>query len=286
MGIFRPNKLGYTSEDVEKKSNSYIMSLVDDFKEKINGIVEKFKSDINDAVVEQNNKLNSKADKETVETHLKNINNPHNVTATQVGAYSKEEIGDIENLVEIYGKETVPDRMVSAILNNKYAIDSLGYDCSQKADKTEVDLKADKATTLSGYGIEDAYNKNEVNGKLLAIDGRYKTAEYADIDSLYDPCIYHITDNDKHNGWLLVTHYTEEYEDHHYGTMIGNAFCQLYFHENDNYEGVLEKRTGTNGRWTEWESIGNGSVDLSNVSDKAFLDKLNAVLPDGDEVSY
>ena len=77
MGIFRPNKLGYTSDDVEKKSNSHIMSLVDDFTEKINGIVEKFKSDINGAVDEQNNKLDAKADMETVETHLKNTNNPH-----------------------------------------------------------------------------------------------------------------------------------------------------------------------------------------------------------------
>lgn len=153
--------------------------------------------------------------------------------------------------------------------------------------------KQDTILKLKSFGLTNSEINKILDALAPAIDaaislisGRYKTAEYSDIDSLYEPCIYHIADNDKHNGWLLVTHYTEEYEDHHYGSMIGNVFCQLYFHENDNYEGVLEKRTGTNGLWTEWESIGNGSVDLSNVSDEAFLDKLNAVLPDGDEVSY
>ena len=35
--------------------------------------------------------------------------------------------------------------------------------------KTTVDKKADKATTLAGYGIEDAYNKTEVDNKLKPI---------------------------------------------------------------------------------------------------------------------
>ena len=57
MGIFRPNKLGYTSEDVEKKSNSYIMTLVEKFVTNITDIVNGFKKDINTAVEVQNNEI-------------------------------------------------------------------------------------------------------------------------------------------------------------------------------------------------------------------------------------
>lgn len=286
MGIFRPNKLGYTSDDVEKKSNSYIMTLVEKFVTNITDIVNSFKKDINTAVEVQNNEIDGIS--ERLNQEIVQRDNEDNSL--------KKDVQDLNSeLFNLDGKyENITDKIIDDLDTERLQREGVntGHDkqisdlYAKKADKIAVELKADKATTLSGYGITDAYNKTEVNDKLLAIDGRYKTAEYSDIDSLYEPCIYHIADNDKHNGWLLVTHYTEEYEDHHYGSMIGNAFCQLYFHENDNYEGVLEKRTGTNGRWTEWESIGNGSVDLSNVSDEAFLDKLNAVLPDGDEVSY
>lgn len=37
---------------------------------------------------------------------------------------------------------------------------------NDKADKTALDNKADKATTLAGYGIADAYSKGEVDNAL------------------------------------------------------------------------------------------------------------------------
>ena len=57
MGIFRPNKLGYTSDDEEKKSNSYIMTSVEKFVTNITDIVNSFKTDINTAVEVQNNEI-------------------------------------------------------------------------------------------------------------------------------------------------------------------------------------------------------------------------------------
>lgn len=42
-------------------------------------------------------------------------------------------------------------------------------DLSGYATKAEVDLKADKATTLAGYGIEDAYTKEQVDAKLSSV---------------------------------------------------------------------------------------------------------------------
>ena len=50
-------------------------------------------------------------------------------------------------------------------------------DAQSKVDtlKTTVDTKADKATTLAGYGIEDAYNKTEVEAKLKTIEDNVNT---------------------------------------------------------------------------------------------------------------
>lgn len=41
--------------------------------------------------------------------------------------------------------------------------------------KVTVDKKADKATTLAGYGISDAYNKTEIDGKLKTISDNVNT---------------------------------------------------------------------------------------------------------------
>lgn len=50
-------------------------------------------------------------------------------------------------------------------------------DAQSKVDKLKetVDGKADKATTLAGYGIEDAYTKTDINGKLKVIEGNVNT---------------------------------------------------------------------------------------------------------------
>lgn len=50
-------------------------------------------------------------------------------------------------------------------------------DAQSKVDKLKetVDGKADKATTLAGYGIEDAYTKTDIDGKLKAIKDNVNT---------------------------------------------------------------------------------------------------------------
>ena len=50
--------------------------------------------------------------------------------------------------------------------------------------KTTVAGKADKATTLAGYGIEDAYNKTEIEAKLKTITDNVNTkVDAATVDS-------------------------------------------------------------------------------------------------------
>ena len=72
--------------------------------------------------------LDSKADASTLTSHTGNKSNPHGVTAAQVGAYTKSEI----------------DSTVSNL-------------------NTSISGKAAKSTTLSGYGITDAYTKTQVD---------------------------------------------------------------------------------------------------------------------------
>lgn len=50
-------------------------------------------------------------------------------------------------------------------------------DAQSKVDKLKetVDGKADKATTLAGYGIEDAYTKTDIDGKLKVIEDNVNT---------------------------------------------------------------------------------------------------------------
>lgn len=50
--------------------------------------------------------------------------------------------------------------------------------------KATVDKKADKATTLAGYGITDAYNKTEVDAKHKVIEDNLNTkVDAATVDS-------------------------------------------------------------------------------------------------------
>ena len=71
-----------------------------------------------------------------LKVHTDKKNNPHSVTKAQVG------LGNCDNTSDA-------DKPVST------------------AQQTALNLKADKATTLSGYGITDAYTKTESDGKYL-----------------------------------------------------------------------------------------------------------------------
>ena len=104
--------------------------------------------------------------------HIKDNNNPHNVTKEQIG------LGEVDNTSDI----------------NKPISNAVQLALNLKADKTEVytkeesdekfltehqDIsgKADKATTLEGYGITDAYTKSEVNDLIPTLEGM-ATEEY------------------------------------------------------------------------------------------------------------
>ena len=69
-------------------------------------------------------------------------------------------------------------------------LDAAAQDAQSKVDTlsetltTEIDKKADKSTTLAGYGITDAYTKTEIDGKLQTINTNLNTkVDSATVDS-------------------------------------------------------------------------------------------------------
>ena len=99
--------------------------------------------------------LSSKGVKDSLDEHIADKNNPHNVTKAQVG------LGNVDNTADV-------DKPVSNAVRS--AITTATNDMATKNYVNQQDnLKADKATTLSGYGIADAYTKNETDSKIIAL---------------------------------------------------------------------------------------------------------------------
>ena len=103
-------------------------------------------------------------------------NNADTKIATKVG-----EIGDITVKAYVDGKETTLKTSIKAVDDKVAALGTL----ASKSEVTETDLatalatkingKADKADSLVGYGITDAYTKTEIDGKVSTIEGSIGT---------------------------------------------------------------------------------------------------------------
>ena len=70
--------------------------------------------------------------------HTTNTNNPHNVTKAQIG------LSNVDNTADV-------NKPISTATQNA------------------LNNKADKATTLAGYGITDAYTKSEIDSKISSV---------------------------------------------------------------------------------------------------------------------
>ena len=157
--------------------------------------------------------LDLKADKSALEAHTTNVENPHQVTKAQVG------LGNVDNTSDA-------DKPVSTA--TQAALDL-------KADKATVETslngKADKATTLEGYGITDAYTQTQINDALAlkanAADVYTKTEVDAKVSSVYkfkgtvatvdalptegnvEGDVYNVTSTGENYAWVAATE-TEE----------------------------------------------------------------------------
>ena len=97
--------------------------------------------------------------REELNTHIEDLLNPHQVTKGQIG------LGNVDNTADA-------DKPVS--------------NSTQAAIISAIAPKADKATTLSGYGITDAYTKSKID------------TDYGGVKTLYDN---NVADGGGVNGW-------------------------------------------------------------------------------------
>ena len=95
-------------------------------------------------------------------------------------------IGSKANSSDVYTKDEVDGKIPNVENKADKSTTLAGYGIEDAYTKTEVDgkipnveNKADKSTTLAGYGIQDAYTKSEVDGKIPDISGK------ADADNVY-----------------------------------------------------------------------------------------------------
>ena len=112
-----------------------------------------------------------------LQTHIADYNNPHQVTKAQVGLDRVDNTADLDKPVS----NAVNSAIITAVdglATHAYVDSSVAH----KVDKTYVDsqddLKANKATTLSGYGITDTYTKTETDTKIAN-----KTVNSLSVDS-------------------------------------------------------------------------------------------------------
>ena len=126
--------------------------------------------------------LSSKSVKDSLDEHVADKNNPHQVTKAQVG------LGNVDNTADI--DKPVSNAVSSAIITATTDMVTKAYVNSKDGDLTTlttndktnlvrainevVSVKADKATTLVGYGISDAYTKSEID------------TNYGGVKTLYD----------------------------------------------------------------------------------------------------
>lgn len=125
-----------------------------------------------------NNEITRAESKETaietsLNTHIANKTNPHEVTKVQVG------LSNVDNTADL-------DKPISTAVQNA------------------LENKADRATTLNGYNISDAYTKAEIDSKLTAVykfKGSVNT--YNDLPTTDQTVgdVYNVLDTGDNYGW-------------------------------------------------------------------------------------
>lgn len=125
--------------------------------------------------------------------HKQNTNNPHDVTKTQVGLGNVDNTSDIDKPVST-AQATALNNAVSTHNASETAHSNQFSQYRTSASQDTIDnqiksdianlqsTKADKATTLAGYGITDAYTKTEVDAKVSSVYRfRGSVATYANL---------------------------------------------------------------------------------------------------------
>lgn len=99
---------------------------------------------------------------------------------------SKINMSDLNDTIAKAHEHANKDKLDTYDKTQTELLDAASQDAQSKVDalKNTVDGKADKATSIAGYGIEDAYNKTEIDSKLKTITDNVNTkVDSATVDS-------------------------------------------------------------------------------------------------------
>ena len=132
--------------------------------------------------------LDAKADKASMYTKTE-TDGMLDAKADKASVYTKTETDGLldgkADKASVYTK-TETDGLLDAKANVATTLSGYGIQDAYTKDETNslLDAKADKSTTLAGYGIADAYTKTEVDAKVSSVY-RYKgtVSTYADLPS-------------------------------------------------------------------------------------------------------
>lgn len=317
MGIFRPNKLGYTSEDVDKKSNSYIMTVVEKFTYNINKIVEAFKSEVKGVIEQQDSDISDISDnvaalsealgseaterektdavlRENINSINLNLDDERNIRQTADENLQREISDEINNRSNLFSEfDTKYENITGEIkrnLNMEIAQregtnamhDSQITELySKKADKTEVEGlrndKADKSTTLAGYGILDGISFVEgYEDKIDYYQGKVIKGQWL-------PVLYKIIGSKAPNepsgdsGTITIT--SGKFNEYYLYAVTYNNPINVDGVDIDvtqiklGYDGLYIRKGRINGsintrNWGAWKSLESKDVDLSGYYTK------------------
>lgn len=158
MGVFRKNAEKYTVDDIEKKSNSYVLTLLSRLKEDMNKSISELEEALGE--VYEKNEVYTKAEtdeKLAVKADLKNVDALKN----EVQARIDEESDSISDRL---------DSLSGSIdyIGEKQAVHDNEYTALKKS--TEADIEALKTDTASlKTGVDD------INEQISSIEGQLNT---------------------------------------------------------------------------------------------------------------
>lgn len=181
-----------------------------------------------------NEALDLKADKTQVATDISNAVAPLAIKT------------EVEDALALKADKSAHEELVQTVSDNKEAVDeALLSKASITYVNEELAKKADKATSLAGYGITDAYTKEEVNAELLL------KASQQDHNALVDTVNGKADKADTLAGYGITDAYTSKQVDDLIAQLSGDnsesaasvlAQLNTYKNENDARVGNVENR--------------------------------------------
>lgn len=184
-----------------------------------------------------NEALDLKADKTQVATDISNAVAPLVIKT------------EVEGALALKADKSAHEELVQTVSDNKEAVnEALLLKASITYVNEELAKKANKATSLAGYGIADAYTKEEVNAELLL------KASQQDHNALVDTVNGKANKADTLAGYGITDAYTSKQVDDLIAQLSGDnsesaasvlAQLNTYKNENDVRVGNVENRVKT-----------------------------------------